>query len=146
MHASVDTVASCSTHQLFGIGTDIVPVARIAKLAARSEEIMKQRLFTDFEARALCRIETPRRNQAYATSFAVKESVFKAMGTGLASGMSWRDIQVDDIFGNCQLSTFGRTAELFKEIGIAASHVSCSFTTQIAVAMVMLLREENSHG
>ncbi len=76
----------------------------------------------------------------------MKESVFKALGTGLAKGMSWRDIEVSDIFGRCRLATSGRTAELFKEYGIVESQITCSSTSQLATAVAILLCEDNSHG
>lgn len=131
---------------IFGIGTDVVPVDRLAKIARASETTMQERLFTESETRSLNQISlSSRRHQAYATSFAVKESVYKALGTGLIEGMSWRDVQVEDIFGDCRLTTFGRTAEMFAEFKIAESRISCSCTSQIAIAFVMLLTKELIH-
>ena len=74
-----------------GVGTDLVQVARLAEAMARHPGFAA-RLFTVAEI-AYCeqhRVPAPR----YAARFAAKEAVLKALGTGLARGMRWQDVEV----------------------------------------------------
>ena len=74
-----------------GVGTDLVQVARLAEAMARHPGFAA-RLFTAGEI-AYCeqhRVPGPR----YAARFAAKEAVLKALGTGLARGMRWQDVEV----------------------------------------------------
>ncbi len=128
---------------IFGTGTDIAPVERFAKLAKENEPVFLSRMFTDTESKELMKIrDSALRSRAYCASFAIKESVFKALGTGLAAGMSWRDIEVENIFGHCKISTLGRTSECFTENRITRWQVSCSSTSELAIAFVILFTEE----
>ena len=74
-----------------GVGTDLVQVARLTEAMARHPGFAA-RLFTAGEI-AYCeqhRVPGPR----YAARFAAKEAVLKALGTGLARGMRWQDVEV----------------------------------------------------
>jgi holo-[acyl-carrier protein] synthase len=77
---------------ILGIGSDITDVRRIAKVIERHGDRFIDRIFTATE-RALAE---RRRNRAetYAKRFAAKEACAKALGTGLRSGVWWRDIGV----------------------------------------------------
>lgn len=77
---------------ILGIGSDITDVRRIAKVIERHGDRFIDRIFTATE-RALAE---RRRNRAetYAKRFAAKEACAKALGTGLRSGVWWRDMGV----------------------------------------------------
>ncbi len=73
---------------VYGIGTDIVHIPRLARALARFPRL-RRRCFTDEEI-AYC--ESRRHPvQHYAARFAAKEAVAKALGRAVA----WREIAVD---------------------------------------------------
>jgi holo-[acyl-carrier protein] synthase len=77
---------------ILGIGSDITDVRRIAKVIERHGDRFIDRVFTAAErARAEKRHN---RVETYAKRFAAKEACAKALGTGLRSGVWWRDMGV----------------------------------------------------
>ncbi|MHA7881129.1 MAG: holo-ACP synthase [Saccharospirillum sp.] len=75
-----------------GIGTDIVGIERIDKVLARQGDRFVQRILTPAEQR-----EYHRRRQSVrflANRFAGKEAVAKALGTGIAQGVTFQDIEI----------------------------------------------------
>jgi holo-[acyl-carrier protein] synthase len=77
---------------ILGIGSDITDVQRIAKVIERHGERFLDRIFTVTERSKAER----RRNrvETYAKRFAAKEACAKALGTGIRSGVWWRDMGV----------------------------------------------------
>ncbi len=77
---------------ILGIGSDITDVQRIAKVIERHGERFLDRIFTATERSKAER----RRNrvETYAKRFAAKEACAKALGTGIRSGVWWRDMGV----------------------------------------------------
>ena len=77
---------------LIGIGTDLVECLRIAQMIERHGELFITRVFTqhEFDYCSTRKAAT----QHYAGRFAAKEAILKAMGTGWAPGISWRDIEI----------------------------------------------------
>src|SRR4051812_1546441 len=77
---------------IIGIGSDLVDVRRIEQVIERHGARFIERIFTATERakaeRRVTRIET------YAKRFAAKEACAKALGTGLRSGVFWRDMGV----------------------------------------------------
>jgi holo-[acyl-carrier protein] synthase len=77
---------------ILGIGNDIIDIRRIEAAIERHGERFLNRLFTDVE-----RAKSDRRmNRAasYAKRFAAKEACAKALGTGMADGVFWKDMGV----------------------------------------------------
>ena len=82
---------------IIGLGSDIVDVRRIKEVLDRHGERFLDRCFTPQErAKADGRA---RRVETYAKRFAAKEACAKALGTGLASGVFWRDMGVVNLPG-----------------------------------------------
>ncbi|MFK8251320.1 holo-ACP synthase [Ancylobacter terrae] len=77
---------------ILGIGSDITDVRRIAKTLERHGERFLDRIFTPVERAKSDR--RARRAESYAKRFAAKEACAKALGTGLAQGVFWRDMGV----------------------------------------------------
>ena len=77
---------------IIGIGSDLVDVRRIERVIERHGARFLDRIFTETERakaeRRVTRIETD------AKRFAAKEACAKALGTGLRSGVFWRDMGV----------------------------------------------------
>jgi holo-[acyl-carrier protein] synthase len=77
---------------IIGIGSDLIDVRRIAKVIERHGERFLDRIFTEAErARAERRVKSV---ETYAKRFAAKEACAKALGTGIRSGVWWRDMGV----------------------------------------------------
>ncbi len=77
---------------ILGIGNDIIDIRRIARTLERHGERFTQRVFTETE-----RAKSDRRRMraaSYAKRFAAKEACAKALGTGIAGGVYWRDLGV----------------------------------------------------
>jgi holo-[acyl-carrier protein] synthase len=82
---------------IIGIGSDLMDIRRIEQSLDRYGERFIQRIFTDVEQE---RAEGRRgRAASYAKRFAAKEACAKALGTGIAQGVFWRDMGVDNLPG-----------------------------------------------
>jgi holo-[acyl-carrier protein] synthase len=77
---------------ILGIGNDIIDARRVGKVIDRHGERFLSRIFTETE-----RAKAERRKnrvETYAKRFAAKEACSKALGTGIRSGVWWRDMGV----------------------------------------------------
>ncbi|MBX9451211.1 MAG: holo-ACP synthase [Mesorhizobium sp.] len=82
---------------IIGIGSDLIDIRRIEKTLERHPERFIARVFTDVE-----REKSERRKEraaSYAKRFAAKEACSKALGTGFARGVFWRDMGVVNLPG-----------------------------------------------
>jgi holo-[acyl-carrier protein] synthase len=120
-----------------GIGIDVCKVERIAESLTRFGERMERRLFTPDEL-AYCRgFKDPMPHLA--ARFAAKEATSKALGTGLAGGVSWTQIEVVQPGGRVPtLRLSGAALERFQAIGATRSHLSLSHDAGLGVACVVL--------
>lgn len=77
---------------ILGLGNDMIDIRRIEETIKRFGDRFLDRVFTPVE-RAKCdrRVQ---RAASYAKRFAAKEACAKALGTGLRSGVHWRDMGV----------------------------------------------------
>ncbi len=128
---------------ILGIGLDLVKIDRIRAIAERWPSKFLDRLYTEAERR-YC-LARPSPYASLAGRFAAKEAVLKALGTGWADGISWRDIQVlNDRAGRPRATVSGRVRTLMKRAGVTDIHVSLSHDTDYAVAEVVLTKEADS--
>ncbi len=82
---------------IIGLGNDIIDIRRIERTLERHGERFTHRVFTEIE-----RAKSDRRRMraaSYAKRFAAKEACAKALGTGLAQGVFWRDMGVVNLPG-----------------------------------------------
>jgi len=82
---------------ILGIGSDLCDIRRIGRSLERYGERFTHRVFTEGE-RAKCDGRAARA-PSYARRFAAKEACAKALGTGLAQGVFWRDMEVVNLPG-----------------------------------------------
>jgi holo-[acyl-carrier protein] synthase len=81
---------------ILGIGSDLANIDRIAAVLERHGERFKNRVFTEREQHKAS--SRPRAIAAtYAKRWAAKEACSKALGTGLAMGISWKDMAVTNL-------------------------------------------------
>ena len=120
-----------------GTGVDICKVERIAGSLERFGERMEKRLFTAGEM-AYCRsFKDPMPHLA--ARFAAKEAASKALGTGMAGGVGWTQIEVVQPGGRVPTLRFmGRALERLTALGATTSHLSLSHDGGFAVACVVL--------
>ena len=80
---------------IIGIGSDLCDIRRIEQSLARFGARFTARVFTEGErARSDRKAE---RAASYAKRFAAKEACSKALGTGIRSGVFWRDMAVTNL-------------------------------------------------
>lgn len=80
---------------IIGIGTDLVDIRRIEKVMARYETRFINRCFTQDERATAQKRQTGGSHIAtYAKRFAAKEACLKALGTGLAKGITFQNLNV----------------------------------------------------
>jgi len=73
-------------------GIDIIDIRRIKKTLDKFGDKFKKRCFSHNE---IIRSEnTIKSSESYAKRYAAKEACAKALGTGLARGVFWKDIEV----------------------------------------------------
>ncbi|OPB31887.1 holo-ACP synthase [Bartonella sp. AR 15-3] len=77
---------------IIGLGNDIVDIRRIERMLVRYGGRFIQRIFTDVEQEKSESLY--HRSSSYAKRFAAKEACAKALGTGVACGVSWKDMGV----------------------------------------------------
>ncbi|MFB3071900.1 MAG: holo-ACP synthase, partial [bacterium] len=75
-----------------GTGIDMVGIERFRRALDRHGERFLKRIFTHRERSECSGRADPARHLA--ARFAAKEAVFKALGTGWARGVGWRDVEV----------------------------------------------------
>jgi len=122
--------------RIVGHGIDLVENARIAAVLADHEERFLERVFTPAEQ--AYRADSRRRIEHLAARFAAKEAAMKAMGTGLASGITWTEVEVQSgPTGAPTLRLHGRAAEVAAGLGITTWHLSLSHTDTHAMASVI---------
>lgn len=122
---------------IFGIGTDIVRVARLEKSLARFGERFTRRILTDAEYADFR--ETAHPVHFLAKRFAAKEATAKAMGTGFRNGLSLRHIGVvHDAIGKPQLQFSGVAADFLQHNSINSVHISLADEKDYAIAFVTL--------
>ncbi|MGI8905946.1 MAG: holo-ACP synthase [Candidatus Sumerlaeaceae bacterium] len=122
---------------IYGIGLDMVEVARIEESLQRFGERFQKRIFTEVE-RAYCN-GLPHPPLHFAARFAAKEAFLKALGTGLSNAISWKDVGIENLpSGKPELRVIGRALELANERAITHMHVSLTHTNSHAAAVVVL--------
>ena len=102
---------------ILGIGTDLIDIRRIQRTLDRFGERFTTRCFTASE-RTKCDTRLLRA-ASYAKRYAAKEACSKALGTGLARGIFWKDIEViNDKFGKPSILFHNNALKRIKEISL----------------------------
>ena len=83
---------------IYGIGIDIIDINRIRRVVKKYDFRFKKKCFHEGEI-----VKSEKRLnlvESYAKRYAAKEACAKALGTGLARGIFWKDIEVrNDKYG-----------------------------------------------
>jgi holo-[acyl-carrier protein] synthase len=124
-----------------GIGTDIVSIERIEATLARHPNVFSQRVLHPNELIIFANHKQP---CAYlAKRFAAKEALSKALGTGIAKGVSFHEIEVkNDALGRPLLKLHQHTKVIATSMGVTSSFLTLADEKHYAIAYVVLEGEE----
>ena len=125
---------------IIAIGTDVIDVERVQRAVDHPTrgERFRRRVFTAGEI-AYC-ARRRRHAESFAARFAAKEAVMKALGTGYAKGVWWRDIEVVRTTGAPHLVLHGGAAARAAALGISRWHLSLTHSGGQAMAQVIAER------
>jgi holo-[acyl-carrier protein] synthase len=120
-----------------GVGIDVVEVERLNRALEAHGRRFENRVFTPGEV-ADCAGRADR-TLALAARFAAKEACLKALGTGWAAGIGFRQIEVvRDGDGRPSLRLHGAAADRARAMGVTRCHVSLTHQASVAAAVVVL--------
>ncbi len=121
---------------IYGIGTDIIEVARIEK-ELENNPGLKETLFSDEEI-AYCESKK-NKFQHYAARYAAKEAFFKALGTGWRFGMAWNEVEIgNDDLGKPVVRLKGKALNFATEKQTGKIYISISHLKNLVNAMVVI--------
>ena len=123
-----------------GIGTDLCRISRIEKSLKRFGDRLARKILCDDEFAIFRAHRSP---AAYlAKRCAAKEAFSKAIGTGMRYPVHWRNVAVaNERSGKPTIQCIGSLAQLVRERGITAIHVSLTDEPDFALAFVILEKQ-----
>jgi holo-[acyl-carrier protein] synthase len=120
-----------------GIGIDVIQNDRIKTSIERFGERFLGRIYTEDEMEYCRKCVNP--NIHFAARFAAKEAAFKALGTGWAVGVRWKDVEVQRLSsGRPELRLHGVALERATAMGATRFFVSLTHDQLISSAVVVL--------
>lgn len=132
-------VASDGIPGLFGVGTDLVEVARIQRAYERWGERFVDHLLMPAELDEFAR--SKRKVRYLAMRFAAKESLVKALGTGFRQGMWLRDVGCCQHASGKPYPVFSDKAEQLRaERGAGQAEISLTDEAGLIVAFAVMLK------
>ena len=125
-------------------GIDIIDIRRIKKTIEKYGNKFKLRCFSVGEIQ---RSETKLRStESYAKRYAAKEACAKALGTGLARGVFWKDIEIqNNKYGKPNIKLHNNALKFFTELTKnkdCSIEVSLSDEKNYAIANVIIYGKE----
>jgi holo-[acyl-carrier protein] synthase len=122
---------------IYGVGTDLIEIERIAQAHARFGDRFAQRVLGDHELQryAARRQRSAQRGLAYlATRFAAKEAIAKALGLGMRMPMSWRAVEIVNSPSGQPVAIAHAELARFLQARRLRLHVSVSDERSVAMA------------
>ncbi len=121
---------------IFGVGTDVVMVSRIAAAWQRFDRRFAERILTPQELALFADARDPVR--FLARRFAAKEAMAKALGTGFAHGISPRLLGiVSDAWGKPQVALEPAAVVVAARLGAGDGFVSIADEEAIVTAFAV---------
>lgn len=122
---------------IVGIGTDIIEISRISTMKEASRDRLAQRVLTVAEYQFYC--QTKHSDRYLAKRWAGKEAAAKALGTGIADGVSFQHIHIKSLTsGQPVLELSDRALEIAQSLNASHWHISLADEKQYATAFVTL--------
>src|SRR5689334_24309573 len=125
---------------IIGLGFDATDIPRVRDVLQRYGQRFLERVFTDAEIEYCTRRRDP--VPSLAGRFAAKEAAMKALGTGHARGVLWRDIEVVRHGGPPQLRLTGGALRRFEALNARRTLLTITHADTLAMAQVLLLSDE----
>ena len=122
---------------IYGVGTDIVEIPRVAAALERFGDRFARRILCEPELRRFAGHRSP---AAYlAKRFAAKEAFTKALGTGIRAPANWHGVWVANLrSGKPTLQFTDALQALLDARGVGSAHVSLTDERGLASATVIL--------
>ena len=119
-----------------GIGVDVIQNERLRDSIERFGDRFLNRIYTEGEKEYCSKSSNPAIH--YAARWAAKEAAFKALGTGWAAGVKWKDVEVIRLeSGKPELHLFGEALQIATKQGATRFHVSLTHDQLISCAIVI---------
>ena len=120
-----------------GIGIDVIQNERIRDSIQRFGDRFLHRIYTEGEIEYCKKCAQPEIH--YAARFAAKEAAFKALGTGWAAGVKWKDVEVERLpSGKPELHLHGEALGHATSRGAIRFYVSLTHDQLVSCAVVIL--------
>lgn len=124
---------------IYGVGTDIVELARMLRVWERWGDHAVSRILTAEEAERFRGRKDPARSLAM--HFCAKEATVKALGTGFCPRMTLHDVVlVPDPLGRPEIEFSPKGAAFVAERGGGPAHVSLTDDAGIVFGVCVMLR------
>ena len=125
---------------IYGNGIDIIDIERVRRVIRKYGNRFKKRCFSENEIeRSDKRLNSV---ESYAKRYAAKEACAKALGTGLARGVFWKDIEVvNNKYGKPFIKLHGKAKDIFRNMDKVSEtkiEVSLSDEKKYAIANVTI--------
>ncbi|WP_448548794.1 holo-ACP synthase [Thalassotalea fusca] len=122
---------------VIGVGTDIVEIARLEGMPDKSLDKLAKRVLTPRELEHFEQLNFP--IPYLAKRWAAKEAASKALGTGIAKGVSFQHFDIiSDINGKPELKMSGEALARAEQLCANQFHLSISDERHYALAFVIL--------
>lgn len=126
---------------ILGLGTDICDIRRLAQSLDKLGEKFAQRILTELEFsqyQARQETSTQAATAFLAKRWATKEAASKALGTGIAKGVSFQNFEIThDQNGKPILHLNAKALEIATALGVTSIHLSISDEVDYAMATVI---------
>jgi holo-[acyl-carrier protein] synthase len=120
-----------------GIGIDVIQNDRIRDSIQRFGDRFLNRIYTQGEIDYCSKCSQPEIH--YAARFAAKEAAFKALGTGWAAGVKWKDVEIERLpSGKPELHLHGEALNRATSAGAQRFYVSLTHDQLVSCAVVIL--------
>ena len=121
---------------MIGVGVDLVRIPRIEEAIDRSENAFLNKVFT---RREIENASLENKAAYFATRFAGKEAVLKALCVGWAYGVEGTDIDIGSgKFGEPTVRLSGKVSEIAAEKGVSDVLLSLTYEAEYAIAVAIL--------
>ncbi len=118
-------------------GIDIINIERLAKINSAIRARFLKRVYTEKEL-----AQAQNQNDSLSGLFAAKESVSKALGTGIGF-VTWQDIEILHLpSGEPILHLHGNALLVAEQKGLSHWSISISHEKEFAIAMAVAMSQE----
>jgi len=122
---------------IVGIGTDIIEISRIENMSKATKSKLARRVLTLDELERHANLKFP--DRYLAKRWAGKEAASKALGTGIANGVSFQDFHINALAsGQPVLELSGRALEIAQNMGASQWFISLADEVTYATSVVIL--------